>query len=77
MEGRSAFDTSLAREVIEQWRSTPGAALPILHDLQHRFGYIDDAALGLMAEALNIRKRKRSGSRASIPTSGARRSMFR
>ena len=33
-----------------------GRGLPILHDLQHRFGYIDDDAIPLMAEALNISK---------------------
>ena len=30
--------------------------LPILHDLQQTFGYIDDAAVPLIAEALNISK---------------------
>jgi formate dehydrogenase subunit gamma len=61
MAARAAFDTELARELIDRRRSTPGAALPILHDLQHQFGYIDDAAVALMAEALNISKAEAFG----------------
>jgi formate dehydrogenase subunit gamma len=45
-----------ARALVERKRGTPGAALPILHDLQHQFGYIDDKAVGLVAEALDISK---------------------
>ena len=47
MTAATAFDATLAREIIGRWRSTPGAALPILHDLQHAFGYIDDEAIPL------------------------------
>ncbi len=61
MAARAAFDAGLARELIERKRSTPGAALPILHDLQHQFGYIDDEAVALMAEALNISKAEAFG----------------
>jgi len=61
MAVRAAFDAGLAREVIERRRSTPGAALPMLHDLQHQFGYIDDEAVALMAEALNISKAEALG----------------
>jgi len=61
MGAQATFDVTLAREVIERRRSTPGAALPILHDLQHRFGYIDDAAIPLVAEALNISKAETLG----------------
>jgi formate dehydrogenase subunit gamma len=50
----SAFDIETARALIDQLRSIPGAALPILHELQNEFGYIDDGAVGLVAEALNI-----------------------
>src|SRR5271166_4937640 len=61
MAVKPAFDAGLAREVIERRRSTPGAALPILHDLQHEFGYVDDEAVALMAEALNISKAEALG----------------
>lgn len=33
-----------------------GAMLPILHELQHAFGYVDPAAVPLIAEALNVSK---------------------
>ena len=35
--------------------------LPILHDLQERFGYIDDAAIPLIAAALNVSKAETVG----------------
>ncbi len=38
MAAKAAFDAELARKLIGRKRSTPGAALPILHDLQHQFG---------------------------------------
>jgi formate dehydrogenase subunit gamma len=61
MAAKAAFDAGLARELIDRRRSTPGAALPILHDLQHQFGYIDDAAIPLMADALNISRAEALG----------------
>ena len=61
MAARPALDIELARELIDRRRSTPGAALPILHDLQHQFGYIDAAAVGLLADALNISRAEAIG----------------
>ncbi len=61
MAARAAFDVELAQEIIDRKRSTPGAALPILHDLQDQFGYIDAAAIGLMADALNITRAEALG----------------
>ena len=61
MSARAAFDPVLAREIIDRKRSLPGAALPILHDLQHQFGYVDDAAIPLMADALNISRAEALG----------------
>ena len=61
MAAKSAFDVELARALIDRRRRTPGAAVPILHDLQDQFGYIDDAAIPLMAEALNISKAEALG----------------
>jgi formate dehydrogenase subunit gamma len=61
MAAKAAFDAELARAVIDRRRSTPGAALPILHDLQHQFGYIDNAAVALVADALNISKAEALG----------------
>jgi formate dehydrogenase subunit gamma len=61
MAAETGFDVTLAREIIARGRSTPGAALPILHDLQHHFGYIDDEAIPLVAEALNLSKAETLG----------------
>ena len=61
MAARAAFDIELARELIDRRRSTPGATLPILHDLQHQFGYIDDAAVALLADELNISRAEALG----------------
>ena len=61
MAASAAFDIELARELIDRRRSMPGAALPILHDLQDQFGYIDAAAVALLAEALNISRAEALG----------------
>jgi formate dehydrogenase subunit gamma len=50
----STWDTEVARERIEALKDLPGATLPILNALQAEFGYIDDAAVPLIAEALNL-----------------------
>ena len=38
-----------------------GATLPILHDLMEQFGYIDDDAIPLIADALNISRAEALG----------------
>jgi formate dehydrogenase subunit gamma len=43
-----------ASEIIAQHRDLPGATLPILHALQETFGCISEAAVRLVAEALNL-----------------------
>jgi formate dehydrogenase subunit gamma len=45
-------DRALAR--IQELERLPGALLPILHALQDEFGYVDKAAVPLIASALNI-----------------------
>ena len=61
MVGRTAFDANLARTLIDRKRDAPGATLPILHDLLDEFGYIDDAAIPLIADALNISRAETLG----------------
>jgi formate dehydrogenase subunit gamma len=61
LSGRTAFDVELARTLIDRKRTMPGATLPILHDLQQQFGYIDDDAIPLIAEALNISRAETLG----------------
>lgn len=50
----STWDKDVAHERIEALKHLPGAMLPILNALQEEFGYIDDAAIPLIAEALNL-----------------------
>ena len=40
--------------LIQELQHLPGALLPILHALQDEFGYVDEAAIPLVADALNI-----------------------
>jgi formate dehydrogenase subunit gamma len=56
-----AFDLDLARTLIDRKRDALGATLPILHDLQEQFGYIDDALIPLIADALNISRAETLG----------------
>jgi formate dehydrogenase subunit gamma len=56
MTGRTPWDDAQARAVIAAKSAEPGAALPMLHALQERFGYIDDAAIPAIAAALNLSK---------------------
>ena len=39
-------------QIVEQKKTLPGALLPILHDLQHHFGYIPKPALATIAKSL-------------------------
>lgn len=48
------WDAGVAAALIEARRHLDGAMLPILHALQEEFGYIDPAALPMVAEALNL-----------------------
>jgi formate dehydrogenase subunit gamma len=61
LSGRTAFDLDLARTLIDRKRDAAGATLPILHDLQEQFGYIDDRAIPLIADALNISRAEALG----------------
>jgi Thioredoxin-like [2Fe-2S] ferredoxin len=47
--------------IIATKQSTSGRLLPILHALQEEFGYIDEAAELLIAEALNITRAEAHG----------------
>ena len=55
MESMSAgWDADRARTIIAELQGLPGAALPILHALQEAFGYVPDAAVPLVADALTL-----------------------
>jgi formate dehydrogenase subunit gamma len=53
---KAPWDEALANRLIDEGKDADGALLPILHALQETFGYIDRAAIGPLAAALNISK---------------------
>jgi formate dehydrogenase subunit gamma len=54
MGNRQGWNADLAENRIQELRRLPGALLFILHSLQEEFGCIDEAAVPLIACALNI-----------------------
>ena len=54
MPQHRAWDPETAQRLIAERRSLPGALLPMLHALQEEFGYVDAAAVPLLADALNL-----------------------
>lgn len=48
------WSEELAGQIVARHAKRDGALLPILHDLQAAFGFIPDAAIALVAGALNI-----------------------
>ena len=49
-----AWDAVAAAGIVADHAGLDGAALPILHALQARFGHVPEAAVPLVAEALNL-----------------------
>src|SRR5579862_3418730 len=49
-----AWDAERAELCIQERKHLPGALLPILHALQDEFGYVDKAAVPVIARALNL-----------------------
>jgi formate dehydrogenase subunit gamma len=54
MSTEAGWDADRALTHIRELERLPGALLPILHALQDEFGYIDKAAVPVIAETLNI-----------------------
>ena len=54
MSTNQAWDADRALVRIRELEHLPGALLPILHALQDEFGYVDEAAVPLVADTLNI-----------------------
>ena len=53
-QGQTHWNKEVALELIRGCLDREGPLLPMLHALQEEFGYIDEAAEPLLAEALNI-----------------------
>jgi formate dehydrogenase subunit gamma len=56
-----SFDADRALSRIRELEHLDGALLPILHALQDEFGYVDDATVPMIADALNISKAEVQG----------------
>jgi formate dehydrogenase subunit gamma len=54
MSSDQGWDADRALARIRELERLPGALLPILHALQDEFGYVDKAAVPLIASALNL-----------------------
>ncbi|KAA5605485.1 formate dehydrogenase subunit gamma [Roseospira marina] len=54
MAERSPWAEDRARAIVDDHRAMPGALLPLLHALQEEFGCIDEPAVPLLADALNL-----------------------
>ena len=50
-----------AQMIIDANKHREGAALPILHALQHVFGCVPEAAVPLVAETLNLSRARSTG----------------
>jgi formate dehydrogenase subunit gamma len=48
------IDLTAIDEIVAAHRDLPGALLPILHEIQHRFGYIPHDAVARIASGLNL-----------------------
>ena len=49
-----SWDAERAGEIIAELAGKAGATLPILHALQETFGYVDQAVVPALADALNL-----------------------
>ena len=47
-------DSAAIRAIAEMGSTVPGGLLPILHEIQDRFGYVPEAAVPIVAEVLNL-----------------------
>lgn len=54
MASPEPWNASRAAGIVAEHRHLEGATLPILHALQEEFGYVDESAVPLIADALNL-----------------------
>ncbi len=50
------WDELLAMETVTALKDLPGACIPIFHALQEEFDYVDQRAIPMVADALNLSK---------------------
>ena len=61
MSHAAAFDAVRAQEIINAHLGLEGPAMPILHAIQDEFGYVPEAVVPQIAEALNISRAEMHG----------------
>ena len=54
MQQASTQIAARTAEIVDELRGLEGPLLPILHGIQHQFGYVPQEALPVIAEALNL-----------------------
>jgi len=54
MASPEPWSASRAAGIVAEHQALEGATLPILHALQETFGYVDEGAIPLIADALNL-----------------------
>jgi formate dehydrogenase subunit gamma len=54
MSAVQPFESEKLAEILALHRDTPGAMLPVLHELQDTFGYVPAEAVPVIAKALNV-----------------------
>jgi formate dehydrogenase subunit gamma len=54
MHATEGWSAPRAAEIVARHTDGQGALLPLLHDLQHAFGCVPEAAVPLVAQALNL-----------------------
>ena len=54
MAGTAVWNEAAAQAIIARMSALDGAVLPILHALQHEFGFVDASAVPMIADALNL-----------------------
>jgi formate dehydrogenase subunit gamma len=57
----SHWDAEAAREIAEELKGLEGPLLPILHAFMERFGHINDEAMVLVADVLNLTRAEVQG----------------
>lgn len=48
------WSTERATAILAEFKGVDGATLPILHEIQHAFGFIPNAAIPMIADFLNL-----------------------
>ena len=61
MSGAVTFNAARAQEIIDARLGLEGPALPILHALQEEFGFVPEAVVPQLAEALNVSRAEMHG----------------